>query len=329
MKLLVIGGTEFVGRAFVEAALAAGHEMTLFHRGRTNPGLFPEAEHVLGDRDGGLDVLEGRTWDAALDTCAYVPRLAGDAAQLLADAVDRYTFVSTCSVYPDEATPGVDEFAPLWDPAPFADTEDVTDESYGPLKVLCERAVLDACGERSTLIVRPGYIVGPHDSTDRFTSYLVRAARGGRFLAPGPPELLVQVIDVRDLGDWMLRCVEGGTIGVFNAVGPAPSMAEVLDLSVSTSGRAAEPVWVDADFLLEQGADKELPMWHPRPAESGVMRFDPAKALAAGLELRPIATTIQDTLAWRMPLLESSPVQAGLTPERERALLDAWASRTG
>ena len=328
MKILVIGGTEFVGRAFVEHAIASGHDLTLFHRGRTNPDLFPQAEHVLGDRDGGLDVLRGRTWDAALDTCAYVPRLARDAAQVLADAVERYVFVSTCSVYPDEKTPGLDETAALWDPSPFADSEDVTDESYGPLKVLCERAVTDVWGEAGCLIVRPGYIVGPHDSTDRFTSHLVRAARGDRFLAPGPPELPVQGIDARDLGDWMLRCIEGGTTGVFNAVGPTPSMAEVLDDAVVASGRDGEPVWVDADFLLERDAMDELPMWHPRPEEAGMMLFDPARALAAGLSLRPMASTIRDTLAWRLPLVTSEPMRSGLTIERERSLLDAWASRT-
>ncbi|MEX0990256.1 MAG: NAD-dependent epimerase/dehydratase family protein [Actinomycetota bacterium] len=329
MRILVIGGTEFVGRTFVEAGLAQGHELTLFHRGRTGRDLFPDAERLLGDRDGGLDALRGRRWDMVLDTCGYVPRLVRDAAEMLADATERYLFVSTTSVYADESHPGIDEGAALADPEPFADSEEVSEESYGPLKVLCERAAMDAFGAERTLIVRPGYIVGPYDPTDRFTAHLVRVWRGGTFLAPGPPDLAMQGIDVRDLASWMLACAPQQTTGVFNAVGPATSIADILDCARRESRSDAEPVWVDAAFLLEAGVADEIPMWHPRPDEAGAMRFDPARAIGAGLNLRPIAETIRDTLAWRTPLLHERPLVAGLTPQREKELLYAWASRIG
>ena len=218
MQLLVIGGTHFVGRALVEDAVERGHEVTVFHRGPAEPAGFPPVEHVHGDRDGGLEGLAGRTWDAAIDTCGYVPRVVRDSARLLADAVRSYTFISTLSVYPDDAPAGCNEGTPTHQP-PFPDTEEITDESYGPLKVACEREALDAFSGRC-LVVRPGYIVGPHDPSDRFTYWVRRAAAGGRMLAPGPQDHALQVVDVRDLGAFTLDHVEAGTADVFGVVGP-------------------------------------------------------------------------------------------------------------
>ena len=220
VKLLVLGGTRFVGRHLVEAALARGHEVTLFNRGN-HPEVFPEVEGLIGDRDGDLGALENRTWDAALDTSGYVPRLVRDSAERLRDAVGHYTFISTVSVYPDTLPPHADEDARvrgLEDPL----TEEVTNGTYGGLKVLCEEAVREIYGARS-LVIRPGLVVGPYDPTDRFTYWPVRVAEGGEVLAPGVPEAPVQFIDARDLAAWTLGMIEGRETGTYNAVSPADS----------------------------------------------------------------------------------------------------------
>ena len=202
MRLLVIGGTHFVGRAVVEDAVARGHAVTVFHRGGTEPDGFPDAEHVHGDRDGGLDPLRGRSWDVVLDTCGYMPRVVRASAELLADGVEHYGFISTLSVYPDDTPGGMNEETPIYGP-PFPDTEEITEASYGPLKAACEAEVQAAFPGRC-LIVRPGYIVGPHDPSDRFTSWVRRAAAGGPMLAPRPSSEALQVVDARDLGAFTL-----------------------------------------------------------------------------------------------------------------------------
>ena len=317
----MIGGTAFVGRHFAARALAAGHELTLFNRGRTNPGLFPEAERIRGDRDGGLASLAGRSWDAVLDTCGYVPRVVGDSARLLADAVDRYAFVSTLSVHPDDVEPGATEDAPLFDPAP-PDVESVTDTTYGPLKVACERAVASALADRA-LIVRPGLIVGPDDPTDRFTYWVRRVADGGEVLAPAPPGYRVQFIDVRDLAALMLGLLEGGTGGVFSAIAPPVPLGDLLETCRSVSGSDASCTWVPAPFLREQGVEpwSDLPLW--LPDDPGANEFDPARVLAAGLAPRSTEETVRDTLTWDRAR-PRAPLQAGLAPDRERAILAAY-----
>ncbi len=206
MKLLVLGGTVFLGRHLVEAATARGHSVTLFNRGQHNPELYPEVEKLRGDRDSDLSALQGRRWDAVIDTCGYLPRAVRASAELLADAVDHYTFISSISVYADFHTPAMDESAPV---GTLADetVEEVTGETYGPLKALCEQAAERALPGR-VLNIRPGLIVGPHDPTDRFTYWPVRVARGGEVLAPGRPHVPVQVIDGRDLAEWTVRMVE-------------------------------------------------------------------------------------------------------------------------
>ena len=322
MRVLVIGGTSFVGRHLVARALAAGHELTLFNRGVTDPGLFPEAEQLRGDRDGGLGVLEGRAWDAVVDTCGYVPRVVGDSARLLADAVERYLFVSTISVHPDDVEPGADEDAPLLTP-PHGDGEEITDESYGPLKVACERAVASALPDRA-LIVRPGLIVGPYDPTDRFTYWVRRVAAGGEVLAPAPGDAPVQFIDARDLAAFLLMHLEARTVGVFNAVAPPVPLEELLGACRTVSGSDASFTWVPEPFLRQHDVEpwSDLPMWLPQ--FPGANAFDPSRAMAAGLVPRTIDETVRDTLIWDRARPQQGPMGAGLDRDRELEVLAAF-----
>jgi 2'-hydroxyisoflavone reductase len=328
VKILIIGGTIFLGRHLVEAARERGHEVTLFNRGQHNPELFPDVEKLRGDRDGGLDALGGREWDAVIDTCGSVPRVVRASAELLAEAVGHYTFISTMSVYADLAAPGSNESSPV---GTIADetVEDPTGPNYGPLKALCEQAVEAAMPGRS-LIIRPGLIVGPHDPSNRFTYWPHRVAMGGEVLAPGTPEQPLQfIIDGRDLAAWIIRMVEAGTTGVFNAKGPdyPLTMGELLDTCVKVSGSDARFTWVDEDFLLEQsvGPWMELPLWLPASMNAiNTARSD--KAYAAGLTFRPIAETVRDTLVWDATLPPDTERRAGLAPAREAAVLDAWES---
>jgi 2'-hydroxyisoflavone reductase len=322
MRILVIGGTSFVGRHAVAHALASGHEVTLFNRGRTNPELFPEAEHLRGDRDGGLGPLAGRSWDAVLDTCGYLPRVVGDSARMLADAVQRYLFVSSISVHPDDVEPGATEDAPVFDP-PAPDVEDITDETYGPLKVACEQVVASALPDRA-LIVRPGLVVGPDDPTDRFTYWVRRVAAGGEVLAPAPPQDPVQFVDVRDLAAFLLRHLEARTAGVFNAIAPPVALGDLLEACRSVSGSDASIVWAPGAFLRGRGVEpwSDLPLW--LPDDPGANRFNPGRAIAAGLSPRPTADTVLDTLTWDRTRPQTWPMRAGLDRDRERDVLDAF-----
>ena len=333
MKMLVIGGTHFVGRHAVEQAVGRGHEITVFHRGESEPGDgFPDIEHVHGDRDGGLSPLEGRTWDAALDTCGYVPRVVRQSARLPGIAAGHYTFVSSLSVYPDDVDPRATEGTPGHSP-PFPDTKEITDESYGPLKVACELEVQGAFPGRA-LVVRPGFIVGPHDPRDRFPYWVRRAAVGGEMLAPEPADLRVQLIDVRDLAAFVIDHIEAGTGDVFNVTGPERvlTMRELLEACVAGGDVNTETIWVGQAFLRERRLHEagehgweQLPYWYPESA--GFSAFDVSKALGAGLRFRPLAETIADTLAWDRRRGQSSPLGAGITLEAERELLDAWRER--
>lgn len=337
MKILVLGGTRFLGRHFVEAANASGHELTLFHRGRTNPELFPDIERLHGDRDGGLDALAGRRWDAVVDTCGYVPRVVDASAALLADSVERYLFISSISVYAGE-TPEPDgpdedaELARIDDP----ETEDVDGRTYGALKVLCEEAVQARFGPRA-LLVRPGLIVGPQDPTDRYTYWPARVARGGPFLAPEGPELPVQHIDARDLAAFLVRLLEQGAAGPYNATAPAgrqrlgalldASARAAAELGAAAEAAAAEPVWAPADWLLarEVAPWSDLPLWVPAEGR-GFLFTDVSRAEAAGLTIRPEAETARDTLAWHLAREQDGELRAGLSPEREAELLAELAS---
>jgi 2'-hydroxyisoflavone reductase len=327
MKILMLGGTVFLGRHTVEAALARGHEVTLFNRGQHNADLFPDLEKLHGDRDplkgDGLSLLKGRRWDAAIDFCGYVPRVVGASARALADCVDHYTFISSVSVYANlDTTPGVDEYSPV-ETMPDETNEEVM-AHYGALKALCEQAAENALPGR-TLNIRPGLIVGPNDPTDRFTYWPVRVAKGGAVLCPGHPNWETRVIDVRDLAEWTIRCIENKTVGVFNATGPnrALTFGEVIHTSKEVSGSDARFVWADEQWLIDQKVDPwmGLPLWL---GPEGDMRAKIERAVASGLTFRPLADTIKDTLAWDATRPSDREWRAGLKAEREAELLDMW-----
>jgi 2'-hydroxyisoflavone reductase len=327
MKLLILGGTVFLGRHLTEAALARGHAVTLFNRGQHNADLFPAVEKLRGDRDGDLGALEGRRWDAAIDVHGRVPRIVRMSAELLAPAVDHYTFISTTTVYGDYSIRNMTEDAPL---ATIADpmVEDPTGPNYGPLKVLSERAVETALPGRA-LVIRPGLIVGPHDSTNRFTYWPHRVAEGGDVLAPDGPAHPARFIDARDLAAWTVRMIESGATGTYNARGPNETLTfgELLDTCKTITGSDARFVWVDEQFLLDAGVRPytEIPLWIPNlPERAGFYSVNSGKAIAAGLTFRPTTETIRDTLAWDATQPPDAPRPAGLRPERERELLSAW-----
>jgi 2'-hydroxyisoflavone reductase len=320
VRLLVLGGTRFLGRAVVDAALAAGHEVTLFNRGRTNPALYPEAEKMRGDLADDLDALRGRTWDAAIDLDAsHLPRHVRRYAELLRDEVGHFTFVSTITVYADPSRP-VAEDSPVIDP-PEPEPEEFDLEQYGGLKVGAERVVRAVFDDRAA-IVRPGLIVGPHDPTDRFTYWPRRLAKGGDVLAPGSPTQPVQLIDARDLGLWLVRVAEQRSSGVYNATGPAEplTLGELLERVAAAVGGGASLVWIDEQIVLDAGVQPwtELPLWAPGESYAGMLRTDIARALAAGLTFRPLEETARDTLAWSHEAGEQRPT---LTRAREAKIL--------
>lgn len=336
LKLLILGGTGFLGPHVVQRALDRGHEMTLFNRGRTNNHLFPDLEKLRGDRDGDLKALEGRKWDAVVDTSGYVPRLVTDSADLLKDAVDQYVFISTLSVFASNNEPN-DETAAV---GTLEDetVEQITGTTYGPLKALCEQAAEASMPGRVSNI-RPGLIVGPGDSTDRWTYWPVRIAEGGNVLAPGDPSNPVQIIDARDLANFIIHSIEAKAVGIYNAIGPAETltMGSMLDQCKKGTASDAEFTWVDADFLSENGvrAWQDMPAWvaATTPGYAGFGLTSRKKAIAAGLEFRPISETARDTVAWyhgRVAEIEEKSGQtyrprAGLSRERETEVLAAWA----
>jgi len=309
VRLLMLGGTSFLGRHVVAEALRRGDDVTLFNRGRTGPRLFPEATHLRGDREGDLAALDGGTWDAVVDTCGFVARVVRASAERLADAVGHYTFVSSISVYQDPAAPGCDETRPV--APPDHEAGEVTMANYGSLKHACELEVERAMPGR-TLVVRPGFIVGPYDTVPRLAYWLWRAARGGDMLAPGDRERPVQLVDARDIAIWILDMAGRGGTGVFNVTTPDDhlTMGAMIDEVVTVTGGRARPVWVD-DARLEAGgiASDVLPFWFPRAAP-GLMRISVARARAQGLRARPFADTARDTWAWLSTLPAESPPHA-------------------
>lgn len=332
MRLLVLGGTRFVGRAYVEEALAAGHDVTLFNRGETNPDLFLDVEKVRGDREVSLEPLTslGRTWDAVYDPSCYVPRVARMAAEALEPLAPHYTFISSLSVYDDLSTPNQDETGHLGeidDPS----TEEVTDASYGPLKVLAEREVQRVYDDRA-LILRPGYICGPYDSLWRMPYWLDRMTRGGEVLGPDSPDAPVQLIDARDIARFALMHAGKQDGGMFNLCAPPEpyGFGRLLEIAAATVGRRDVRVtWGSADFLVENGLHEReaFPWWVP-PQEIGFSRFDASRAHEAGLEVTPIDDSFRDCWAWQTSG-EEIPRRddRGLTSELEAELLDAWHAR--
>ncbi|MCM3877097.1 MAG: epimerase [Thermoanaerobaculia bacterium] len=325
--LLILGGTRFLGPEIVEAAKAGGWTITLFNRGKTNPGLFPDLEKLQGDRNGDLKSLAGRSFDAVVDTSGYFPRQVRDSAALLGKSAKQYVFVSSISVYADLGKPGVDETAPvavLKDPA----VEKVTEETYGGLKAACEAAAETAMPGRVTN-VRPGLIVGPNDGTDRFTYWPVRVAKGGEVLAPNRPEDPVQFIDVRDLALWIVKTIDTKTFGVFNATSAPIRVGDMLDACKAAGGSDARFTWVDAAFLKAQKVEEwsDLPVWtSPEGTDAGGGLVKNARAVAKGLTFRPIRATAKDTLDWwrTLPRERTARLKSGLSEEREKAVLAAW-----
>jgi len=322
MRMLVLGGTQFLGRHVVDAALEHGHDVTLFNRGQTRPDLFADVEKLRGDRDGDLDALRGRSFDAVVDTSGYVPRIVGETLAAL-DDVGHYTFVSSISVYANLATPP-NEASPV---AQLAEPTEDWREAYGELKALCEAVVLERFPD--AFVPRPGLISGPWDPTGRFTYWPRRIAEGGRVLAPAPPDAAAQLIDVRDLAGWIVRAAENGTAGTFNAVDQPTTRELLFETCRRVSGSDADFIWVDGDFLAEHGVEEwmELPLWLRSPDYAGMLAVDPAAAFAAGLAPRPLEETVQATLEWGLSGEAPAETAAGLAHEKEEQVLDDWLSK--
>jgi 2'-hydroxyisoflavone reductase len=326
MRILIIGGTRFLGRHLVEAALARGHEVTLFNRGKSNPDLFPQLDTILGDREKDVNRLRGRNWDTAIDVAGYLPRIVRLSAESLEANVRRYVFISSLSVYADFKKTGIDESYPV---GKLEDEtiEEITGETYGPLKALCENAVQDIYGERA-LIIRPGLIVGPHDPTDRFTYWPVRVARGGDVLAPQRPDAVTQIIDVRDLSDFIIKLIEENASGVYNATGPdyELTLGKLLEVSKQVGSSDANFKWASVEFLNHNKVEawSDMPAWIPDDEEGiGLARVDTSKAIRAGLKFRPLEETVRDTLQWAQTRPPGYEWKAGLTAEREAEVLAA------
>jgi 2'-hydroxyisoflavone reductase len=328
MRLLLLGGTKLLGRYLVQSALARKHQVTLFNRGQTNPELFPEVEKLRGNRDGDLRALEGRTWDAVVDTCGFTSGQVRVAARLLANSVVHYTFISSISVYRDFTKPGLDESSSL-EQLPAGIGEDAGDSTtYGARKAHCEQTAEDAMPNR-VLTIRAGIIVGPHDTTGRFLYWVRRTAIAGELLAPGAPQTPVQLIDVRDLAEWIIRMVELRNIGTYNATGPASTLTfqDLLDQCRIAGGTNTRFTWVDEQFLLEQGVApfSDLPFWLPSATHKGFFQINCQRAISTGLAFRPLVETASDTLAWSRSARDTHEV--GLRPAREHELLKRWRAR--
>jgi nucleoside-diphosphate-sugar epimerase len=341
LRILILGGTGFTGPFQVRYALARGHKVTTFNRGKTHPNeLPPDVEQLVGDRNGKLDALKGRQWDVVIDNPTSVPVWVRDAAQILKGNVDRYIFISTISVYADTSKPGMDENSPL---AAYhgKDAMKETRENiiaskfalYGPLKALSE-AEAEKWFPGKALIIRPGLIVGPRDETDRFTYWPVRIDRGGEVLAPGTPADPVQFIDARDLAEWTIRMAENEETGIYNATGPAEKLGigGMLEAIKAANHSKANFTWVSAEFLENRKVSpwSDLPVWIPPIGEdAGAAQISNKRAIAKGLTFRSLAETARDTLAWfkSQPPERQAKLRAGLTAEREKEVLAAWHNK--
>lgn len=329
MRILIIGGTAFVGRHIAQAALDAGHDLTLFHRGKTGTELFSQATHLWGDRDEDLSALAGGSWDATIDVCAYFPRQVRALAAALGTRGGRYVFISSVSAYSPSVPPNYNESAPL---AEVVDPEatQVTNENYGGLKVACEQVSAALFGPDTT-VIRPTYVIGPYDRTYRFTWWVDRIARGGTVLAPGSPDDPIQLIDARDQAAWIVSLLERSIAGTFHAVSPAPpfGFGQMLDaIAAEVAPAGTRLTWADSSFLVEQGVDgAALPLWAEGEGDAAnLSTADPAAALAAGLAPRPLRQTIADIRAENRTPGTGRP-GVGISAEREAELLARWARR--
>jgi 2'-hydroxyisoflavone reductase len=333
MHVLVVGGTSFVGRHLTSAALDAGHEVTLANRGRTGPHLFPQAHHLRIDRNRNapdLSALRGKSWDATLDICAYWPGQVQELAEQLDGRGGHHLQVSSVSAYTEDTPAGADESAALAElaalgPDAVADPDalEMSVQTYGPLKAACERVAVDLFGAASTTIIRPTYVVGPHDPTGRFNWWLDRISRGGPMLCPGPSGAALQVIDARDQAAFALRLVEQQVSGAFHICSPAPpwTLGDLVDVVQEALAVDVQPVWAPADWLLEREVDgATFPLWS-EGGDEGVMAMDPSRALAAGLSPRPLVDTVRESWAWMQAGGSWRRAGNGIAPEREEQLL--------
>jgi 2'-hydroxyisoflavone reductase len=344
LKILVLGGTGLIGPPMVEYAIARGHEVTLFNRGKTKTHLFPDLEKLKGDRADDLASIEaaitaGKRWDAVIDNTAMIPRWVTDSAGLLKDAADFYLYTSSISAYADSSVPNADETAPVGqispeDEAKVLTNKDITGENYGPLKARCEAEARKAFGDDKTCVVRPGLIVGPGDYSDRFTYWPVRIYKGGEVMAPGNPDDPVQFIDTRDLGEWYIRLVEDGVTGTFNGVGPRSpmSIAGMLYGIRATVDNEISFTWVDAEFLEKHEVQPwaHMTVWVPPVGEfAGFSTSKIDRALEAGLTFRPLADTVVATMEyWKtLPAEKHEKPRAGCPAELEESTLQAWHAR--
>jgi 2'-hydroxyisoflavone reductase len=336
LDILVLGGTGFIGPHMVSEALRRGHSVTLFNRGRTNNELFPDLETIKGDRGGDLSMLEDRKWDAVIDNSGYVPRHVRNSARILAPNIGQYLYISTISVYDSFAQPN-DESSKL---ATIDDEsiEEVNGETYGPLKALCEKRARAEIDTDRLTILRPTYICGPGDHTDRFSYWPVRVRKGGEMLVPGGPEYPLQIVDVRDLANFTIDCLDRKITDTFNTVTPVGSynMGQLLTDSQAVTATEVDPVWVDEAFAIEASANRQVenwgmfPIWHALGGEdANVSSVAGTKAVAAGLHNRPVRETIRDLLSWwqTLPTERTSQPQAGMSAALEAELIAAWKAR--
>lgn len=333
MRILIIGGTAFVGRHITQAALAAGHEVTVFNRGRTGPDLFPQATQLVGDRNTDLSALANGEWDATIDVCAYFPRQVRELAAALGGQGGRgghHIYISSTSAYRTPVAPGFTENAPLADLADPT-TEEITDQTYGGLKVACENIAAELYGPAATTIVRPTYVIGPFDRSYRFTWWVERIAAGGTVLAPGDPADPIQVVDARDLATWIVDLAARSVTGVFHAVSPEPpfGFGEFLtEISAAVAPPGTELIWVDTDFLQAEGETGiSLPLWPGDDSESDINTADPAAAVAAGLRCRPLGQSAADVHAAEIGAPTPVRPGTGISREREADLLARWRDR--
>lgn len=332
LKILILGGTGFIGPHQVETALGRGHQVTIFNRGKTAPEMFPQVEQLLGDRADDLEALRGRKWDAVIDNSGFKPSWVRDSAQLLKGNVGQYVYMSSISVYADNSVKGQTEEG-LVQSLDGPSNQDASNQNYGGMKARSEDYVREFFSESATLL-RAGLVVGPGDPTDRFTYWPVRIFQGGEVLAPGTPKDPVQCIDVRDLAAWTIETVEQNIYGTFNVTGPYHqlTMGQFLETVKKTTHSDAELVWVPADFLEANKVTPwtDLPLWVPPNSEmGGFVTIDVKKAVDAGLTFRPMSATVQDSLAWHRLLEDRDSLRAGLSLEREKSLLAEWKRVNG
>jgi 2'-hydroxyisoflavone reductase len=332
--LLILGGTGFIGPHLTKEALRLGWKVTHFNRGKRVPDGVADVETLIGDRNGQIDALRGRKWDVVIDDTGQIPKYVKMSAELLAPNVGYCLFISSISAYASLAEPNDESSAvgKLADP----NIDKTTDETYGPMKALCEQYSMEAFKGRAS-VVRPGYIVGPLDGSDRFTYWPIRGSKGGEMMAPGTAHDPIQIIDVRDLSAWMMKLAQERTTGYFNAISPprAFTMGDIIKASLRASpGAGTKATWVPEDFLATQWKVEELdfPPWSPMSGDTAAASLtSTARAQKAGLKIRPMQETVNDTLTWfhSLPAERQAKLRAGIDPQKEADVLKAWHAKGG